>query len=181
MDFTICTLFPEKINKEINKLKRDIAKLGPKNELNWPPYLTLRNDFDVPGDRINDLIKGFNKFKKNIRPIQIKIDGFEFIENVSKDPWIKSDFLVSIKVIKSKELETLNLKLNEFKLFSTISKGAYIPRIILAKDDLDKASFERVKAYLKNKKINLSICMNNITFILNKNDNHIIYKKLRLE
>lgn len=180
MDYSLVTLFPEKINKEIEKLKRDISKLGPRSGLNTIPYLELRKGFDVPINKVNELIKGFNQFKKRIKPIQIKILDFLYIENISNDPWIKDTFSVSIKVIESKELIDLNNKLNEFKLFSDIKEEDYHPCILLAKEDLDKFSFERVKKFLKEKTFEKTFTLNNITFILNKNNNQIIYKKLRI-
>jgi hypothetical protein len=180
MDFIIATLFPEKVNKEINKLKREISKLGPKSELDWPPHLVLRGGFDVPRNQMSELIFGFNRFKKDIKPFKIKMEGFEFIENISEDLWIKSSFSISIKVIKSKELDNLNVKLNEFKLFSESGEEIYTPRVVLANEDLDKSSFERIKTFLKDKKFNRSVDLNNITFILNKNNNPIIYKTLQI-
>jgi hypothetical protein len=183
MDYEIVALFPEKINKDIEKLKREIAKLGPKSEVNIPPFLSLRKGLDVPNEKIDEIISGFSRFIKDIRPIEIKTEGYDFISNISDDPWIKSTFLISLKVIKTKDLDELNNKLNEFRLFGVEDKDneeAYIPRIIVAKDDLDNASFKRVKTFLKDKKIDIRTNIDNITFLLKKSDGYIIYKRFNV-
>lgn len=179
----IAMLFPEKVNKEINKLKREISKLGINAELKSPPHLILRSGFDVPKNQMDEMILGFNKFIKDIRPFQIKLEGFDFIENYSNDPWIKSTFSVTIKVVKTKELEELHNKLNEFKLFSEFNvenDEEYNPCVVLTHKDLEEASFNRIKSYLKDKKINFNLNLDNITFILNRNEDLIIYKTLEI-
>jgi hypothetical protein len=183
MEFSIVVLFPEKINKNIEKLKREIVKLGSKDGLNNPSSLELGMVFEVPTERINELIYKFDKFKKDIKPVVIKIDGFEFIENISPDPWIKSTFFIGIKVKHSDELDNLHLKLKEFKIFSLNEEDEriYHPAILLAKDNLDAASYKRVKKFLKDIPFEETITLDNITFILKKDVDYIIYKKLNLD
>ncbi len=183
MEFSIVVLFPEKVNKDIEKLKREIAKLGSKDGLNIPSSLELGIKFEVPNERINELISKFDKFKKDIKPIVIKIDGFEFIENISPDPWIKSTFFIGIKVKPSDELDDLHLKLKEFKIFSSnqVDEEIYHPAIILAKHDLDAVSYRRIKKFLEDMSFEETILLDNITFILKKDVDHIIYKKLNLD
>jgi len=182
MEFSIVTLFNEKVNKDIEKLKREIAKLGPKDGLNLPACIELGMKFEVPTERIDELISKFERFKKDIKPFKVKVNGFEFIENISNDPWIKSTFFIGIKVERSDELKYLNIKLREFKLFSLNEDNEEIstPKIILAENDLDAASYKRVKKFLIKMEFGETILMDNITFILNKDVDKIIYKKLNL-
>ncbi|MFA5856595.1 MAG: hypothetical protein WC867_04505 [Candidatus Pacearchaeota archaeon] len=182
MDFSIVYLFKGNLNKEIERLKRDISSFGPKVALEWPSTIELRKGFDIPEEKLKEITSRFKGFIKNIKSFQITLKDFEFIEETSLDKkdCIKNNYFILIKINNSVELNSLKNKLNEFRIDINEDNEDFNPNIKLAFDDLTESSFKKIKSHLKRKKFNNNLYIDNISLLLNKNDKHIIYKSFNL-
>jgi len=175
-EFSIISYFDNETTKEICNLQKEISEITGSSGAfkNWIPHITVGSGIQVEDSELNKLFEEINSFVENINLIEIKIKDFYFM-----DDWVGSKLGLSPYVVSIQpyEYEELNILVNFFE--NNIKQKyrvwyeqslPYNPHITIAYADLKKESFEKAKEYLKDRKFEKTIILDNVCLAIKDNE-----------
>ncbi|WP_422360401.1 2'-5' RNA ligase family protein [Reichenbachiella sp.] len=133
----------EPVRSEVMAFKEEVKeKFNSKGALRSPPHITLHMPFKWRSDREDQLIELLSRFKFDLYPFQVDLDGFDFFE----------PRVVFVDVDKTEVLTQLQKELSDFvrrelKFFNADYKDrGFHPHMTIGFRDLKKSVFPEVKA-----------------------------------
>ncbi|WP_420582691.1 2'-5' RNA ligase family protein [Reichenbachiella sp.] len=139
----------EPVLSEVIAFKKEVKeKFNSKGALRSPPHITLHMPFKWRADREDFLIEQLSKFRFDLYPFQVTLDGFDFFE----------PRVVFVDVEKTKVLTQLQKELSDFvrreiNIFNADYKDrGFHPHMTIGFRDLKKAVFPEVKTCFQDRK-----------------------------
>ena len=181
--FVIITVPPVKIQKEINKFRKEMSKCGNTFEaLTYPPHITLRTGAVVPKENLDIFFEGFERhIFDTVNPFIIETQGIEGGTYLSGE---EKKYYYYYKIKLSEKLDKLNKNLLQYDLYKKSNKTQFMPHITMAFDDLTIEEFNNIKKEMYDKiksAPNYSWTFNNIGFYYFNGYSWKAYKNFKLE
>ncbi len=179
---SVCFL-SAKENGEIEKLKLNISKKFNTTEaLKWKPHISVAERVLIPKNKIDDLIDKIERICQEITPFKVKTDKFYF--GKVKSPLFKNKNIISLNVVKSKDLIRLSNEIQ--KLYTNLEKPSmkwkkYNPHVTIAYRDMTEDNFRKAKKYTINNDIDFTykFYLNELSLVEYRNNKCHIFKRYK--
>jgi len=186
--FPIIIYTDSALTKKVRSIQQELHELtGSKACLElWEPHITVGSAVKVDDDEVADLLNDMKDATRGLKPFQINIENFNFMDNW---PGGKMDdytpYVVYLDVIVNPQLQRLAENIRDTvtskRNCSYTMPWPYNPHLTVAFKDLNKEEFEKAKQLLQGRTFKYTTMVDHVALAEElPNGNCVVYKKWTL-